>query len=98
MNGKVRNMAASPLITAWAGLRPSHFKVGPGAVASPGVALKLALPKLPRDSCPGPVAGSGPSLARFDSTYWTLLQNRSRDPLLPQGLTEKSDRWQLVRQ
>ena len=100
-------MAASPLIAAWAGLRPSHFELareqspvpgrpetGPPETAPATVAL-VALDRSPTGTGTPPPVQAGLSLARFDSTYWTLLQIRSRDPLLPQGLAEKSDRRQL---
>ena len=45
-----------------------------------------------------PASPASPALSTGRDRCWALLQNRSRDPLLPQGLTEKSDRWQLVRQ
>ena len=100
-------MAASPLIAAWAGLRPSHFELAQEQSPVPGrpetgppetAPATVALVALDRSPAGTGICQAGLSLARLDSTYWTLLQIRSRDPLLPQGLAEKSDRRQLVRQ
>ena len=73
-------MAASPLIAAWAGLRPSHFE--------------LAREQSP---VPGRPETGPPETAPATVALVALDQSPAVDPGI-QGLAEKSDRRQLVRQ